>query len=318
MVKLIDKYRSLSFEEKTIFGAKFSIFFNALLAIGKLILTIYYGIFFFVSAVVNIFIMISKLECYIGVKYPKKGTFEHRNTMIGLFLLLAGIQYAIYMGRMIFTDVEVMKYNMLLGISIACVAFVELGIAIKGCFNSFGKGHYYRNIKLINLCSAFTAIVLTEVAIMSFASEIDSRIIDGLFGLVVGSIIVLIAIFIFVAPKVSILDREHVIYKAIKHNNIIKEEKIEIPLTNSKFYGNYSYIGIKKNDLIDGHIEKGKSPLFKWNIYLKILLIVLSEILIFPYAGGALVFYFKNAKLIKNLDKEMINIGYKKISESEG
>ena len=152
---------------------------------------------------------------------------------------------------------------------------------------------------------------------MSFASETDSRLIDGIFGLVEGAIIVLIAAFIFVAPKVSILDREHNIYKAINTENIIKQDKIEIPLTNSKFYGNYTYVATKKDDLIDGHIIKGKSPLFEWNIYIKILVIVLSEILIFPYAAGALVFYFKNGKLIKELDNKMINMGYEKISESE-
>lgn len=318
MVEFVNKYRSLSFEEKTLFGAKFSIIFNAIMAAGKSLLSIFYGVFFLVSGIVNVFTMISKLECYAGVKYPQKSNFNHRNTMIGLFLLFAGVQYAIYMGRMIFSDVKVMEYGMILGICIACVSFVELGIAIKGCFNSFGKGHYYRNIKLINLCSALTAIVLTEVALTSFASEVDTRVMNGIFGLIVGAIIVLIAVFIFVAPEVSILDREHNIYKAIGEENIIEDNKIEIQLTDSKFYGNYTYVGVKKDDLIDGHIVKGRSPLFDWNIYIKILVIVLSEILIFPYAFGALVFYFKNGKLIKNLDSKMINIGYEKISESEG
>ena len=226
MVEFVNKYRSLSFEEKTLFGAKFSIIFNAIMAAGKSLLSIFYGVFFLVSGIVNVFTMISKLECYAGVKYPQKSNFNHRNTMIGLFLLFAGVQYAIYMGRMIFSDVKVMEYGMILGICIACVSFVELGIAIKGCFNSFGKGHYYRNIKLINLCSALTAIVLTEVALTSFASEVDTRVMNGIFGLIVGAIIVLIAVFIFVAPEVSILDREHNIYKAIGEENIIEDNKI--------------------------------------------------------------------------------------------
>ena len=303
---------------KTVFSTKFSIIFNFVLAIAKFILAIVFkNVFFVATGVLNIFFMLSKYECYSGIKYPNKSSFFYRNMMTGIFLMCAGIQYMIYMGRMLYSDIDLMKYDMFLGISIACVSFIELAIAIKGCFNSFGKGHYYRNIKTINLCSAFTAIVLTEVAIMSFASQTDSRFIDGIFGISVGGLIVLIAIFIFVAPKVSILDREHNIYKAINKENIIKEEKIEISLTSSKFYGNYTYIAIKKDNLIDGHIVKGRSPLFGWNIYLKILIIVLSEILIFPYAGGALIFYFKNGKLIKELDDKMISIGYKKISESE-
>ena len=317
MVNLINKYRKLSFEEKTIFGAKFSVFSNAIFGVGKIILAIPFGIFFLVAGILNIFIMMSKLECYLGEKYPEKKSFIYRNRMIGLFLLLAGLQYAIYMGRLIFTDTEIMDYGMFLGITIACVSFVEMGIAIKGWFNSTGKGHYYRNVKLINFCQAMTAIVLTEIAIMSFAYEGDSRVLDGLFGMSVGAFIVLIAIYVFFAPKISIVDREHNVYLAENNDYVINDEHIEIQLTNSKFYGNYTYVGIREDNMIDGHIIKGKSHIWKWNIYVKILIIVLSEILIFPYVIGGLIFHFKNVTLIKKLDKQMLSLGYKKIINKE-
>lgn len=311
MTKLIKKYNNLTFEEKTVFSAKFSLIFNSLLAIGKFVLAIFKGVFFFVSGVLNILIMISKLECYIGIKEKQKNLFSNRNTMIGLFVILAGIQYAIYMGRMIYSDVEVMEYGMRLGTTIALVSFVEMGIAIRGLFKSYGKGHYYRNLKLINLCSALTAIVLTEIAITSFAAEGDMRIINGIFGLVVGGIICLIGIFILIAPKFSIIDKEHNVYH-IKHNTNSIEE-VKIPLTNSKIYGNYYYIGKKIDQVIDGKIIQEKSPIRKWNIYLKILIIVLSEILIFPYAIGALINYFKGNKLVKKLDEKMFELGYEKV-----
>ena len=312
---LINTYRIFSFEEKTIFTTKFSIVFNAVLAIAKFILAFFQGIFFFVAGFINIFVMIAKLECYIGVKEQEDKTFEEHNFMIGLFLIFAGLQYAIYMGRLIFSDVPTAQYSMFLGIVIACVSFVELGVAIKGCFNSVGKGHYYRNIKIINLASALTAIVLTEIALMSFAAEGDSRIIDGTFGLAVGAINILLGIFIMVAPKVSILDREHNVYKAI--DTSISNQEFKIELTHSKFYGNYYYEGYIKDGIVDGRIKKGKSPIWKWNIWIKILVFTLLEILIFPYAGGALVSYFKNGKLVSNLDKKMEELGYIKIRESE-
>ena len=313
MLKIVNHYRSLSFEEKTIFTTRISILINALLAAGKFLLSFFFGVFFLVAAVVNVFIMGSKLQCYLGERYPHKKTFEYRNKMIGVFLLLAGLQYAIYMGRMIFTDVEVMKYDMILGISVACVAFVELAIAIKGCFNSFGKGHYYRNIKLISLCSALTAIVLTEVALTSFAAETDTRVMDGLFGMIVGAIIVLIAIYIFIAPRVSIVDREHNVYTLKEGFTKIEEDEVKVQLTNSKFYGDYIYVGKVDGNTVDGHIVKGKSPILKWNIYVKILIIVLSEILIFGYAFGALVFHFKCRNIINKLDVIMLEKGYEKV-----
>ena len=311
MMKIVNYYRSLSFQEKTIFTAKLSILMNLILGIGKTILSFFFGVFFLVAAIVNYFIMLTKLECYLGIKYPNKKSFEYRNKCIGIFLFIAGLEYAIYMGRMVFTNVSIMDYDMILGIIIACVAFVELAIAIKGCFNSYGKGHYYRNIKLTSLCSALTAIVLTEVALTSFASETDLRFVNGLVGMIVGIIIILISIYVFISPRVSIVDKEHNIYKLKKGIEPIKED-IRIKLTNSKFYRDYVYVGKVVGNIIDGHIVQEKSPIWTWNIYILILVFILSEILIFPYAIGALIFHFKSRNIIIKLDNELFKIGYVK------
>lgn len=250
MIGMIKKYYAMSFENKTVIITKFSIFLNVLLAIGKFILAIFEGVFLFIAGLLNIFIMISKLECYLGIKYPNKKSFQYRNKMIGFFLMLAGLQYSIYMGRMIFTDIELMKYNEFIGILIATFSFVELGIAIMGCFKSYGKGHYYRNIKLINLCSALTAIVLTEVAIMSFANEVDTRKLDGMFGLLIGLLIIIISIFILIAPKISLVGKEHNVYIKVTNDSIL-ENDINIQLTTSKIYGNYFYQAILCDNIIE-------------------------------------------------------------------
>ncbi len=312
MRKYIKEYRLFIFEEKTIIMCQFSICLNCFLAMIKFILAIYFrDVFFFVAGVFNLFLVTSKIQCYYGVKYPHKRSFKFRNRLISLFLFLAGFQYGIYMTRLLFHGQEVMNYSMFLGVMIAFVSFIEMGFAIKGCFNSYGKGHYYRNIKLINFCSALTAICLTEMAIMSFASDFDSRMIDGMFGVIISIIIELIAIFVLIAPLFSLMDKERNDYEIIDK---IKDKEINIQLTNSKFYGNYLYIGKINNNVIEGHIIKLKSPLFKFNIYIKIIGIILSEILIFPYAIGALVFYFKNGKLIKKLDAKMLELGCTKIT----
>ena len=177
MVNLVKKYKSFSYENKIIFSTKFSIVFNAIMATGKILLSIFQGVFFLVAGIINVFMMISKLQCYLGIKYPEKKSFKYRNIMTGIFLILAGAEYCVYMARMAFTDIPLMEYDMILGIIIACVSFVELGIAIYGCFKVIGRDHYFRNIKIINLSSAFTAIVLTEVALTSFASDVDVRVI---------------------------------------------------------------------------------------------------------------------------------------------
>ena len=59
----------------------------------------------------------------------------------------------------------------------------------------------------------------------------------------------------------------------------------------------------------------GKHPFTKWNIFIQILVITLSEILIFPYAIGALVLYFQGKKILTKLDEEMSKIGYCRIDK---
>lgn len=314
MKKLINKYRMLNFEDKTLFSTFFSILFNLIMASGKIVLSLFQGVFFLVSGIINLFMMMTKLECYLGVKYPHKKSFKYRNRMTSIFLILAGLEYSIYMARMIFTDVELMEYDMILGVIIAFVSFVEITIAIIGCFKVVGKGHYFRNIKIINLCSAMTAIVLTEVALMSFANEADTRNIDGMFGLLVGALIIILGVFVLIAPKISIVDKLHNTYKK-DDNSIINEDEINIKLTNSKFYADFYYRGEVKNNKVDGYIYKGKNPILGWNIYIVILVIVLSEILIFPYAVGSFVNYIRNQKLVDILDDKMKQLGYIKIME---
>lgn len=314
MKKIISMYKRMTFEERTLFNTKFSCYFNGILGLGKIVLSLFEGVFFLVAGILNIFILLSKLECYMGVKNPNQRSFEKRNTLISIFLIFAGIQYSIYMARLIISDIEIMEYGMFLGIMIATVSFIELGIAIKGLFNAFGKGHYYRNIKIINMCSALTAIVLTEVALTSFASETDMRFINGIFGVSVGIFIIILGLFIKLASKISIVDKEQNVYMLIEgKDNLFTNNEIEIKLTNSKVCGNFTYVGKFDGQVIDGKIIKGKSEILKWNIYWKILIIILSEILIFVYGIWALIFYFKSPLVIKKLDEIMKKHNFIKI-----
>ena len=59
MYKLIEKYKNLSFEEKSKLSTLFSVLSNGTFAIGKFILAIIFkNVFFFVAGVLNIFMMI--------------------------------------------------------------------------------------------------------------------------------------------------------------------------------------------------------------------------------------------------------------------
>ena len=109
----------------------------------------------------------------------------------------------------------------------------------------------------------------------------------------------------FIAPRISIADRKHNVYKIEENSDLLCETKIKIKLTNSKFYGNYYYIGRNKNKVIEGIVAKDKNPFFQFNLIKKTLLLLFSEILLFPYAIGAFIFHIKNSKLIVKLDSIM-------------
>lgn len=310
-MKLIDKYKSMSYKERCIFTVKFSITLNSILALGKFGLAIYkLDVFFFVAGVVNILLMLAKVHCYSGIKLNKVSD-ESTNLLVALFLGLAGMQYTVYMSRLIFNDVPLSDYGPVISVLIAFVAFLELGIAIYGCFKASGKGHFFKNVKLINFCSALTAIVLTEVALMTFATtEENLELLSGLFGVVVGIIIFLIAVYVLIRPKISILGKERNVYEYI--NGDFKQEKISIKLTNSKFYADYYYEGNIQDKICDGSIIKGKNPIKTWNIWILVLVITLSEILIFPYAVGALIRHFKEYKMLEDLDSKMKELGFER------
>ncbi len=314
----LQKYRSLSFEQRTMFHARFSILFNLILAGIKLILGFVINAVFFVTAVVNLFMLLSRWECLQGATKPQRRTFKFRNNCVGIFLILAGVQYTIYMIFLLFERFEARTYPQYLGILIALVSFVELGVAIKGCFNAYGKGHYYRNIKVTNLCSAFTAIALTTIAITSFVSQPNEvKNLNGWVGITVGVIIILNGIYVFIAPRISIADRKHNVYKIEENSDLLCETKIKIKLTNSKFYGNYYYIGRNKNKVIEGIVAKDKNPFFQFSLIKKILFLLFSEILLIPYAIGAFIFHIKNSKLIVKLDSIMEQHNCLKLHQKE-
>lgn len=312
MKKWILKYANLSFEEKIVFSTKFSIFLNLLTALFKILLSIFEGFFLLISGILNIIFLLSKFECYNGIKKPLDKTFKNRNFKTGMLLVASGIIYAIYMLRLLIVDNSSDDYGMIISIAIAFVSFTEMIIAIIGCFKVKKSGHYYRNIKIINLATAFTAIVLTEVALMNFASDSDSSFINAMFGLIVGGIIILLGVFIIIAPIFSIIDKEKNIYKAVSK---VEKKHIIVHLTNSKIYSNYYYEANINNNIVIGYIKKTESPIKKWNIFIKIIVIILSEILIFIYGIGALISYFKNKNIVKKLDYIMEEKGFIKIEE---
>lgn len=311
----IHKFRKLPYEEKMLYTTRVSMSMNFLLAIGKVIFGLFYGFLFCISGMVNGFIFLSKHECFMGIKNTKR-RFRERNNRISMFLFVASVIYTLYMARLVFFDVKVYDYTMFIGLVIAAVSFTEMGVAIYGLIRTKRSGHYYRDIKIINFCSAMTAIVLTQVAVMSFTNVSNANMLNGITGMAIGIVILLLSIFIYFAPVVSINDRERNLYELedVERNidiDVTDDEKII--LSRSKVYGNFEYHYSFNGHLIKGEIVRGKGLFARLNIYWKVVAIIFSEILIIPYAIGRLVYYFRTLTLIDDLDQMMFDEGFVKI-----
>lgn len=328
--KFVKYYYNKTFEEKIEFSSFFSILSNLILAAGKVLITIYTkSIFFLISGIINLCMGLAKKECYLGIKKKDKNSFKKRNTIVSILVMIAGLMYILYMGRLLIFDVKTTQYTMLMGITIATVSFVEMGLAIAGIIKVKWSGNYYRNIKLINLVSASSALVSTQIAILSFTKTTNANFANGLFGVGVGFFTIILGIFILILPTISMNERTHNEYSYLiskektindlktinsKYKIIINQDNdLKIIFADNKIYGKYYYEAIIENEKIIGDLKHENHFFKELHLVWKIIIITLSEILIFVWIIGKLINFFKNANLPEKLNKIMNTCNTKKI-----
>lgn len=319
MKNLIRKYREMPFEQKTILKTIIGLCFSAVLACGKLVIGLFTDYNLISIAVYTFGILLAKSECVLGVKTNKR-TFKQRNILTAVFLFISSVFYIGFMCRMFFIERHIKSQSMVYVLLLAFISFVELGFAIAGLIRTKNKGHYYRNIKIINFCVALIAILTTQMSILNMYSESGVVNIENAYlGIGVGIFIALCAIFILSAPKISIIDREHNVFKLENemNNKVIDMdcETVEIVLSCSVVYGSYVYRATVKDGIIDGHIERNKSLWRRMHLFWKIICCILSEILLFVWLIGRLLLFFRTINLPERLERKMNNNGFVKIGE---
>ncbi len=318
MGNIIKKYYKLSYEQKVFTNTILSIVFSSLLIIGKFIVGIFSDMIMCVVALYSLFILLSKLQCILGLKNKKK-SFDTRNKLISIFFFLAGLIYIFYMGRLVIFDIPKQQYNRLYSILYAFIAFLEIGLSIFGLFKVRKKGHFYRNIKLVNFVTSLTAILTIQIMLLSFDIETNTNLYNGFTGIAIGLLTIILAIYIYFAPKISIVDHEHNVYELVAANKNkieIHNSELEVVLLKSKIYGNYLFKAKMQANNVDGYIIKENYFWKNLNIFIKILCIILSEILIFIYAIGALIYFIRTFHILEKLDTIMNENGFlKKVSE---
>ncbi len=320
-MSFFDIFTRKYFEKRVVLFSLISLFVNVILCIAKFIAAFLFNNYFlFVAGFFNIFVFLAKGECLLGLKFNNK-SFKYRNFFIFIFVLTAGIVYTIYSARLIIVeDYATYNFSMELGLLIAFVSFIELGFAIHGLIRVKKYGHFYRDIKIINFITALTALVLTEAAITSFANSniSNTKINNGIFGMIVGIFTIIMAVYIFFAPAISIIDREHNKYKiADKEKAKVyfnESNLLELPLSFSPIFKRYVFVAYLKDEVVDGHIELKKDLFQRSKIYIKILLIIFSPILFIPILVLRFIYFIQTINIPKKLDILMFSHGFTKIN----
>lgn len=315
MKKLLQKYKEMTFEERTVFFTGVTLCVSAAATVGKFVLGLFTDYILCVAALFNALLLFAKLECLLGIKNDKV-SFEKRNLTISVLLFIAGLVYVVYMGGRLFRSVDGERYTGVQSILTAFVGFVEMGLAILGLIQTKRKGHLYRDIKIINFASAMTAIMTAQIALLSAYSQYSDAP-NAYMGIGVGVITALLAVYVYFAPQISIIDREYNAFRLLdeEKNGLVdmSADETVIPLCESKIYGDYIYRAKVNGENVSGKIEKGEGFFNALPIFWKIILIILSEILIFVWLIGYVVFFCKTVNLPKQLEEKMIENGFEKI-----
>ena len=159
--------------------------------------------FFIVSGLYSICIGFAKMSFFNGKKIGEKldpNSREYRENeyrhlaRMAFFILMGSIIYVIYMARLFFIS-SAYNYGEIPAITIAAVSFTEMTLSIIHLRKA--KGALFTGLRSVNLTSAFTAIVLTQVAILSFVDEADYSFYNALSGTIFGGLCIVVAIIMF-------------------------------------------------------------------------------------------------------------------------
>lgn len=119
----------------------------------------------------------------------------------GAVILGLSIVYMVSCATMLFGDAHIERYDTIVGITIAALAFTELGLAIHGAITTRNNTNLIVGaIKLSNLASALVLIVLTQSALTSFSDGEGASLshATGLGGILFGGLAGAIGVYMLV------------------------------------------------------------------------------------------------------------------------
>ena len=288
-----------------------SLIINFLVALFNIITGLFLNYSILIIGIYSLLISFSKLVSLYSIS-KNKANDTRFNLLTAILIFISSLIYIIYMSLLL-NDLNIKtKYTLVYSIFLALIAFTQLTITIRSFFKINIDALARRNLLLIYFICALTSLLTTQIALLSIdtSSSIDTNFYNGISGISIGIFTLIISLFIVFSKKYSLIVNNNFAFKEVDSS---KNKKLDLTnkenslvLIKSKIYGTYIYSYSYQDDSINGNIIKIKPSIKNINIFIKIILIILSEILIFIYLIGYLIFLilliFIKDKLIKIME----------------
>ena len=288
-----------------------SLIINFLVALFNIITGLFLNYSILIIGIYSLLISFSKLVSLYSIS-KNKANDTRFNLLTAILIFISSLIYIIYMSLLL-NDLNIKtKYTLVYSIFLALIAFTQLTITIRSFFKINIDTLARRNLLLIYFICALTSLLTTQIALLSIntSPSIDTNFYNGISGISIGIFTLIISLFIVFSKKYSLIVNNNFAFKEVDSS---KNKKLDLTnkenslvLIKSKIYGTYIYSYSYQDDSINGNIIKVKPSIKNINIFIKIILIILSEILIFIYLIGYLIFLilliFIKDKLIKIME----------------
>ncbi|WAO22427.1 MULTISPECIES: hypothetical protein [Listeriaceae] len=180
--------------------------FNAMLAIGKIVLGVFSLSFILViNAFFNIGMAVAK---YLAVKTHRTSSVTERDQRksyrsIGWMILFSSIMFIVFCSVLTISNTAI-KYDPHIAVIIATVTFTELVLSIHGIINARkDKKLIMEAVKLTNFASALISLALTQAALLSFAYDGNVVGYNMISGLLFGTISGFIGIYMILKRRLA-------------------------------------------------------------------------------------------------------------------
>lgn len=234
--ELIFKYKNLPFNKRTSLHNKITLILNIVWAVLKIVLAIFIkSVFISLSGFYTIFIALSK-SAYFDGKRHRTTVYSERKYVkrIAFGLVIAGFAYLAYFSEL-FLQPQDKTYDLIFSITLATIAFCEVAFSIIGIFKSRRtKDLLLTSLKFINLSSALSSIVLTQIALLSLELTASQSVVyNTITGMVVGFATLVFGILMFILGKYRFTKSKPIIKNNIKYkkgnlkNKVYKGVKYE-------------------------------------------------------------------------------------------